>query len=366
MIKINESRILMLDLLDVLKIYSDKNYPLTQQNIIEILEKKYGYTKVRRQTIQSNLERMIDYYELGDKVIRLAAEDNYYDNNIDITDETKRRITNVYYQHKLSDPELILIIDSILFSKQIPIEEKRNLIEKLEGLSSKHFNSKMSNIYSMSNSNNKGKKLKDKTLFDNIREIDKAITESKKISFNYLTYNLVGNKISLETRKDYQREERKYTINPYYMVASNGRYYLICNNDSFDDVSIFRVDRIINIKITNKRRKLKKEVEGLGENFNLNDYMQENIYMFGGGSEYVKLSLKKEFLNEFIDWFKLEDINVQAKKDDQIIVRVKSNRMAMRRWALRYALYVRVLSPKNLVNEIKEDLKNAIKNYDIE
>jgi len=363
---VNEDRILILDLLDILKRYSNKENPLTQKNIIEILENengKYKYGKVRRQTIQTNLEKLLIHYESENREIRLLAEDDYYDMDIDEDDEIKRRITNIYYQHKLSDPELLLIIDSILFSKQIPVEERKNLIKKLEALSSKYFNSRMGNISAMSATNKKIKNLKDKTLFDNIKEIDKAISEARKISFKYMNYIIKGNKITLETRKNYQGKEREYIINPYHMAASNGRYYLICNNELFDNVSAYRVDRITNIKILDGKRRPMRDVEGLGENFNLNDYMEENIYMFGGESEYVKLSLKKEFLDEFIDWFKLEDINVQEKKDDHIIVRVKSNRMAMRRWALRYALYVRVLSPLDLVNEIKEDIGKAMENY---
>ena len=58
-------------------------------------------------------------------------------------------------------------------------------------------------------------------------------------------------------------------------------------------------------------------------------------------------------------------IYLSEEKNGQIIVRVKSNRMAMRKWALRYALYTRVLSPQDLVDEIKEDLQKAMKNYDI-
>ena len=130
----NEDRILILDLLDILKRYSNKENPLTQKNIIEILENengKYKYGKVRRQTIQTNLEKLLIHYESENREIRLLAEDDYYDMDIDEDDEIKRRITNIYYQHKLSDPELLLIIDSILFSKQIPVEERKNLIKNL-------------------------------------------------------------------------------------------------------------------------------------------------------------------------------------------------------------------------------------------
>lgn len=363
MIKINESRILMLDLLDILKKYSDKNNPLTQQNIIEILEKNYGYAKVRRQTIQSNLEKMIDHYELEDRVIRLASEDDYFDSEDEELFDFKRRITDIYYQHKLSNPELLLIIDSILFSRQIPLEERKILIEKLEDLSSKNFSSRMGNISSLATSNKKDRDTQKKSMFSNIKKIDEAITKAKKISFKYNNYMIKGNNIRLEARKNNQGEEREYIINPYYMAASNGRYYLVCNNDSFDKVSTYRIDRITDIKTLPEKRKPLREVVGLGENFNLNDYMAENIYMFGGRSEYIKLSIREEFLDEFLDWFNPDDINVQERKDGQIILRVKSNRMAMRRWAFRYALYVRVLSPEDLASEIKADLKKAIKNY---
>lgn len=361
----SESRIFILDLLDILEEYSDENNPLTQQDIKEILESKYGYKKVRRQTIAANIEKMIDHYALESR-IRLAAEDDDSHNHIEAIDETKRRITDIYYQHKLSDPELLLMIDSILFSKHIALEERRDLIEKLESLSSKHLSSRKGNISSMYINNQSSGNSPEKTLFDSIREIDQAIITSKQISFKYNNYKVKGNKIILEPRKNNKGEDRDYLINPYYMAASNGRYYLICNYDTYNDVSLYRVDRITDIKLLDEPRKAMRDVEGLGENFNLNDYMEENIYMFGGKAENIKLSLKKGFLDEFIDWFKPEDIRVREKKDDEIIVRVKSNRMAMRRWALRYALYVRVLSPQSLVDEIKEDIQEAVENYNLE
>lgn len=363
MIKMNETRLLILDTLDVLQKYSDKDHTLTQKEIRDILEDKYGYDKIRPQTFQSNLGRMIEHFELNDREIRLAAEDNYFDQDIEVSDEKERRITDIYYQHKISDPELLLIIDSILFSNQIPVEERENLIKKLEALSSRHFNSRMGNISSMPIRSKQAKSSKRKNLFDNIKEIDRAITEARKISFKYNNYLVEGNKIKLETRKTDQGKAREYIINPYHMAASNGRYYLICNNERFNNLAIYRIDRITDMKILDSKRKPMRDVEGLGENFNLNDFMAENIYMFGKESEYIQLSFKEEFLDELLDWFNPDHINIEEKKDGQIFVRVKSDRMAMRRWALRYALYVRVLSPPDLADEIKEDLQQAVKNY---
>ena len=196
-----------LDLLDVLKKFSDKNNPITQKEIIEKLETNdtgYGYEKVRRQTVQSNLEKIIAHYELdGSNLIRLAAEDDYYKDRVEYNDNEKRRITNIYYQHQLNDSELLLIIDSILFSKQIPVDDRYRLIEKLESFTSNKFKSRKGNIASISSANRKEKKLEDKALFTNITRLDKAISQFKKVSFKYFSYKVQGRDIDFQARKKF-------------------------------------------------------------------------------------------------------------------------------------------------------------------
>ena len=149
------------------------------------------------------------------------------------------------------------------------------------------------------------------------------------------------------------------------MAASNGRYYLICNNDLYDNISSYRIDRIKDLKILDEDVKFMEDVVGLGKNFSLNQYMEENIYMFGGESDYIKLAIKEEFLDEFVDWFSVDNIILQGYEDGELLVRVRSNKEAMRRWALRYSLYAKVLGPKDLVDEIKEDIEKAARNYNI-
>lgn len=355
----NDNRILILDLLEILQNHTDEDHYLIQQQIIEILENEYGYENVRRQTIKDNLERLakldMENFEIGynDTKDRKVKEKK--------TGKEKESVvyTDFSYNHKFTQGELRLIIDSILFSKHIDLSYRKDLIKKLEGLTSKHFKSGMNHIKTMASGNTDNK-----DLFFHIEELDQAITNAKKVSFNYVSYKFEDKAVSLLARENAQGEKRKYIINPYYMVASNGRYYLICNNDSFTNASSYRIDRIRDIEILEDKRKPMRDVEGLGENVNLDQYMSEHIYMFGGESQYVKLSFKEAFLGEFIDWFGLDNITFQEKNQEEIIVRVKANRMAMRKWALRYALYVKVLSPLDLVDEIKEDIQKAMKNYD--
>lgn len=359
MIKFNDRRLLQIDLLEILQKYSNENHRLIQQDIIDILKSEYGYEKVRRQTVKDNLVKLISHYDSTDSCI------GYEDMKTrDFTDEDGALdeaiiYTDFYYKNGFTNSELLLIIDSILFSKQISQKDREQLIEKLEGLSDKNFNSRMGHISSMADDNSF-----DKELFENIKKIDQAITESKQLSFKYTTYNVKGNEIFLEAKKKSENEIREYIINPYYMAVANGRYYLICNNDSYDNLSNYRIDKISDIKKTNKKRKPTRDVQGMGGNFDLNKYMKERIYMFGGESEDIKLSFSLEDLDEMIDWFGINNIIIQDKTDNRIIARVKVNRMSMKKWALRYALHVRVLSPLDLVEEIKEDIQKSMRNYE--
>jgi len=46
-----------------------------------------------------------------------------------------------------------------------------------------------------------------------------------------------NSKLVLTPQTNRDGSERKCIINPYQMVVANGRYYLVCNNDQYDDIS---------------------------------------------------------------------------------------------------------------------------------
>ena len=87
------------------------------------------------------------------------------------------------------------------------------------------------------------------------------------------------------------------------MAAVNGKYYLICNYDKYDDVSNYRLDRITNIRMLADPVKPMKEVKGLENGLNLSKHISEHIYMYTGESVPVKFQAKKYLLSELIDWF---------------------------------------------------------------
>lgn len=368
-----DEQILLLDLLKILFKHTDykQKKHLDQKDIIDLLMKEYKDDELhgKRGTIKENLEKLINYfrsdYGKEDKITYKARFRKIPNKKAtEKNDEPKKKeiavLYNFAYNHLFSHAELRLLIDSILFSKQIPSEQREQLIEKLEKLASKYFNSRLSNIRTMPTRG----PIND-NIFNTIRVLDEAITNFKQVSFKYNNYTVdEANNLILEARKTDKGNDRTYLINPYQMVATNGRYYLICNNDYFDNLSHYRLDRITDIKLLDTNRKSLRELEEVADRINLDDYMAEHIYMFGGKSVFVSLKIEKGAIGEFIDWFGTDRVDFSNQTEEAVTAKVKVNREAMRKWALQYALHVTVLSPPDLVADIKQDIAKAMRNYE--
>jgi len=84
--------------------------------------------------------------------------------------------------------------------------------------------------------------------------------------------------------------------------------------------------------------------------------------MFSGESIPVTFRMKKVILNDVIDWFGT-DIAFTDETDDEVTARVIVNWHAMRHWALQYCRHVRIFTPNDLAQTVKEDLKKALDAY---
>ena len=332
---------LILNILQILEKYSDVNHKLTQKDIIALLKSEYDMD-VERKSILRNINNLIEAgYEIS------------YDEKIKGKGDNQTEVkTNFYIERDFDDSELIFLIDGIIFSKLMSSRQKKHLIKKLEQLSSKYFKSSLSKV-SMSDND----KTKNEDLFLNIEIIAEAISKGKKIKFNYLTYDMTK---KLVYRTNESNEIKEYTVSPYQMVASNGRYYLLCSYDKYEDeISNLRVDRIINAEILDERIVKNKAFK----DFNIPKHMIEHIYMMSGDSEVVTFEFDKKTLINVIDWFGNDIVINKGKVEDTFVATAKVNINAMRFWAMQYGENVIVKSPKSLVNRIKEQLKNMSKRY---
>lgn len=367
---IEAERVLLIDVLKILKRYSDEDHSLVQKEIIELLESEYDYEDLypKRKKVKRKLDEIIKY-SLCKDVEEILYEENDFEYKVKVKGEHGKKTktenrkgveyTDYRYIHEFTQAELRLIIDSILFSKQIPTNQREELIEKLQNeLSSVHFNSRLNHISMMDDEGPINYEL-----FANIEVLDEAITKNKQVTFQYMNYEIEAGKLVLNPRRNSAGAPRHYTMNPYQMVASNGRYYLICNNDAFDGISHYRLDRITKIEKADGQRKPIRKIKGFEHGLNLVQYMKEHIYMYAGKSRMVHLRLDKRIVGDFVDWFGRSELDYFEETETEISVRVKVNYNAVRRWALQYGTFVTVLSPEDLVEDVKKDIHTTMKRY---
>lgn len=342
-------KMLILNILEVLKRYSDETNRLSAKQIGDKLESEYSQ-KVDRKAIKRNLLNLIDFgydieYSETIRINKNGEEETIY--------------SDWYLNREITDAELRLLIDSLLFSRHMPQKQCQELIKKLEGLSNNYFESKVKHIRTMPE-----KQLGSKTLFYAIDVLDEAISARKRVQFNYISDYGTDKKPRL--REDKDGKTTVYKVNPYQMAATNGRYYLICSHVLYpENIRNYRVDRIVNIQLLeNEPVTPMKEIPALKNGFNLSKYMAENIYMFGGESSQVTFRAKKYIIKDVLDWFGM-DVKFSNETDDEVDISVTVNERAMHIWALQYGEHIEILEPKQLREQIAkaaEEISNKYKN----
>ena len=342
-------KLLIINILDILRKYTDEDHRLSQKDIADILRTEYDMS-VDRKAIRRNIIGLMEAgYEIEySESIRMVP------NKESGKMEESYIWSDFYLVRDFTDAELRLLIDSLLFSKHIPYSQCKELVEKLEGLSSTYFRSRVKHIRTMPDTMPQNKQL-----FFTIETLDEAISKHRQVSFKYCNYGLDK---KLHPRLNTDGSPYEYAVSPYQIAATNGRYYLICSTGAHDNVSHYRLDRITDIRLLDSAAKPAKTVKGLENGIDLPRHMAEHIYMFSGPSERVTFRMKKYLINDVIDWFG-SDVRFSDETEDEVTAEVKVNLSAMEKWAVQYALHMTVLSPQSLADKIKSDILTAAGKY---
>lgn len=354
-------KLLILNILDILRKYSDEDHRLSQREIGEILKTEYGMTADRK-AIRRNLSELMENgfpIEYSD-TIRLVpvkdeeGKDKLGPNGTPLLEENVI-LSDFYLEHQFTDGELRLLIDGLLFSPHVPYSQCKALVEKLEGLSNVYFRSRVGHIARLPVD-----QADNKQLFLNIEMLDEAISKGRKVKFHYVEY---GTDKRLHLRRRPDGSIREYLINPYQMAAREGKYYLICNYDKYDDISNYRVDRIKDIEIL---REPVKPFESLpwarGRSLDLASYMAEHPYMFSSEAVRARLQVARAMVSDVIDMFG-KSVKFGGETADTVEVSLTANAMAIEQFAKNFALDVLVLEPQSLREKVQNDLERGAAAY---
>ena len=342
-------KMIIINILDILRKYTDADHRLSQQEILKLLRENYNM-EIGRKAVKRNLDDLIDCgYEI-EYTEEIRKKKNPRTGEVEDIVLT----TDYYLERELTDSELHLLIDSVMCSRYIPHAQGQKLVGKLEHLSNKYFRSRISHISVVSENAPQNRQL-----FLTVETLDEAISRGKKVTFRYQEY---GTDKKLHLRRNKDGEVRQYTVNPYRMVVANGKYYLICSAFDFDNVSHYRLDRIQDIAITDESVRPMSEIKGLERGLDLPKHLAEHVNMLIGESVQVRFWFDRSILNEIMDTFG-NDILFSDEDENRVMATIHVNAQAMQAWAEQHPTTVRVISPEKLVEDIQSDFRKALEIY---
>ena len=207
---------------------------------------------------------------------------------------------NFYYhvgKKQFDIAELKLLVDAIQSSKFITEKKSNELIKKLTEMASDYEASQLKRQVVV-----QGRvKTMNESIYYIVDDLHKAIAENKQISFSYMRWNL--------EKKMEPRKEKPYVVSPWALTWDDENYYMIAYDAEAGKIKHYRVDKMKNIRVLEKRREGREDFK----DFNLADYAKMNFGMFGGEKTKVKLEFDNVMVGVMIDRFG-KDITIRPAK----------------------------------------------------
>ena len=274
-------------------------------------------------------------------------------------------VTNLRYVHDFSFDELDTIINALYFSKTVNEEERDRLIYKLAKLSSKRYQKKwfsennnrpvIKNIFQGIVNNNDASRTE---LKKNIALIQSAIDEKVKIQFIMNVYNAERELVPAKTDNKGKAILRKVT--PYHILVYNDKYYMLANCEPFSNLYVWRIDLMSDVKLLEEEGRPKREIKGMSDTWNGQEYMEKHLHMSYDAPTNVRLKVSNEYYTMMVDWFGNNFVKRREFDEKYDVVTVTCSEQAMINWAMQYSDVVEVLGPPSVQNAIEARCKDVL------
>ena len=257
-----------------------------------------------------------------------------------------------YHYHVLNRPfelpELKLLVDAIQSSKFITERKTNALIKKLEQLVSQYEAVKLQRQVYVS-----GRiKTMNESIYYTVDAIHNAISENKKIRFQYYQWNV---KKEMELRHG----GAYYHISPWGLSWDDENYYLIGYDSDAEQIRHYRVDKMLRIQMSKEDREGKDHFKKL----DMADYARKSFGMFRGKEQQVKLLVNNRMAGVIIDRFGKEVMMIPADADHfrvSVDVHVSPQFLS---WIISLGDDVKIIGPEDVVERMREEIRRLSRQY---
>ena len=232
-----------------------------------------------------------------------------------------------YYEHLLSQSELIYLTDMVRGSQVLNPEDQERLLGKLHALGGKHFDLQEMPVQGFAQRPD---------VLTNLLMLHEAIHSRKQIEFRYGDYGIDQ---MLHPRKRHADFVKEYLASPYDVVFVNGRFYLIALINKYRELSHYRIDRMVDLRIRRAARIPLQAISGQGSCLDLSQYVHQHPYMYAGSVAKYSIPVKASACTDILDTFGNDTVFTQDA-DGKLYAHVISEKQGLSYWLKRYEYHL--------------------------
>ena len=245
-------------------------------------------------------------------------------------------------------PELKLLVDSVQSAKFITDKKSKELIKKLEALVSKHEGKQLHRQVVIS-----GRiKTMNESIYYNVDKLHEAIGADAQIRFKYYQWNV-------EKKMELRKDGAWYQISPWGLMWDDENYYLVGYDAEDDKIKHYRVDKMLRISVTDKRR----EGKDAYKKFDLPRYTKSLFGMYGGEETKVTIEAENSMVGVLIDRFG-KDIFIAPVDENHFRTTVNvavSNQFLG--WIMALGDGIKIVSPDSVMEQMRAEIRRLTKQY---
>ncbi|HBE15401.1 MAG TPA: WYL domain-containing protein [Ruminococcaceae bacterium] len=314
---------------------TDEEYGVTVADIIDYLD-EYGIT-AERKSIYNDIECLRDF---GMDIVKSKV------GKISLFSLVSRDFTL---------EEIKLLIDAVQSSKFITLKKSRELIRKIETLTSENQAKELHRQVIVANR----VKNSNEEIYRNIDSINRAINKKRKIGF-YYTQWAVSRSGAKKITKVRRHDGMRYLLTPKALTWDDENYYLIAYDKELDKLKHFRVDKMESISVEEERADSTKAVD----KFDLAVYTKQVFGMYGGDTVNVKLRFDDSLIGVVIDRFS-DKVFIQPMGDGSFTMSAEVMLSPQfYGWLFSFGDKVKIVSPKSAVNGFGKWLDSVKAQYE--
>ncbi len=184
--------------------------------------------------------------------------------------------------------------------------------------------------------------------FENLRDlvdqISQATHQKRIIDMVYYTMS--------------RKAESRRRIAPYKLWFFDGSFYVIGNCGLRRDIRMFALDRIKHLELTD-------ESFEIPEGFNLQDFMKASFGVFHGEPMTIRIWFAPEIADYIRERVWHQTQKIVSGPDGSIVFEAEvAGTEEIKFWVMRWGAGAVVLSPEALREEIREEARRSLRNYE--